>query len=205
MRNAPWVLVLALLGYLVFAQWSIGQARVVAEAEAARGDSLALVADSVEAARDTLRSTYDAQADSLKALHSLITSSMDAADSAQARARRTARALRSRVEAAAGDSARVVALVDSISVAHDAEVHALRSQVSTLAVENAALWRRTEAADSLLAAGIRAESALKAQVESLTIQAQAWERVAKPPFLLNATRKVVPALVGAGVAFALIR
>lgn len=106
--------------------------------------------------------------------------------------------LRGRVEAVAGDSAAIILLVDSITVAHADEVHALETRLSVTMTLNAALFRRIEQGDAIIERHFQVNELLRLEVEAWKSTAEQWQRAARPGFFLRLKQDA--GLVAGGVA-----
>ncbi len=103
------------------------------------------------------------------------------------------------VEAVAGDSVAVVALVDSITVAHADVIHALEVRLSVTMTLNDALFRRIDQADAIIEQHIAANELLRMEITAWEQTSAAWQRAARPGFFLRLKQDAGLVTVGAGV------
>ena len=131
-----------------------------------------------------------------------LTDSVDKAVRGAVRERRRASALAatlvSHVEAVAGDSVAIILLVDSITVAHADEVHALETRLSVTMTLNAALFRRIEQGDTIIEQHVAANELLRMEITAWERTSAAWSRAARPGFFLRLKQDV--GMVAGGVA-----
>lgn len=181
-----WLLpIVAFLVIAGLAQAQFRKAEGVAIAEGARADMMAerVTADSLAliVATDAL----SAQDDSIAILTKAVEAAASRARSERRRAGALADTLRGRVEATAGDSAAVVALVDSILVAKDDEIHAIEVQLSVALTQIPALFRAIDTRDLLLDQHVKAAELLHMEIAALRTTVAAVWRVARPGFFLR--------------------
>ena len=94
------------------------------------------------------------------------------------------------------------AILDTIQATHVREVEAYQEQVQTLEADNALLWKRVEAVDSMWIREQEINSALRREISALHEVADAWEDLATP-VIIGRIGGSVPYILG-GVAIGVL-
>ena len=94
------------------------------------------------------------------------------------------------------------AILDTIQATHVREVEAYQEQVQTLEADNALLWKRVEAVDSMWIREQEINSALRREISALHEEADAWEDLATPG-IIGRIGGSVPYILG-GVAIGVL-
>lgn len=94
------------------------------------------------------------------------------------------------------------AILDTIQATHVREVEAYQEQIETLEADNALLWKRVEAVDSMWIREQEINSALRREISALHEEADAWESLAAPG-IISRIGGSVPYILG-GVAIGVL-
>ncbi len=114
------------------------------------------------------------------------------------RASALADTLVSHVEAVAGDSVAVIALVDSLVVAHEDEVYALETRLGVTMTLNEALWRRIEQGDAIIEQHISMNELLRMEITAWEKTSASWQRAYRAGFLQRIVDNLELVAVSAG-------
>lgn len=180
-----------------------------AEASGAVADSLNLVFVAENAARMAAEARDSTSRAQLAAVRDSVATARADARAERVRAQSAGRELRSRVEAAASDSAKVVALVDSITTEHENEVEALEEELAEADRENSALQVRLRDSEFLSSQRLSALTVAEAALAASRAEADDWEAAynlsVDPPALIRITRGSKWFALGAAAGWALSR
>jgi hypothetical protein len=194
-------LTVALVSF-AFALNSRNAARDAALIHTGERDQLTILRVGAEDSLAAVMERYTAQGLALESLSEAVDAARATARSEGRKASALADTLVSRVEAVAGDSTAVVALVDSIVVAKDQEIFALEVQLSVVLTENAALWERETLGKEVITGLEATVRALHLELTAANNRGDAWEKAASPGFALKWGSR--SGLIAAGVGLAIL-
>jgi hypothetical protein len=146
--------------------------QAIVEAERARRNADSLAAEAW--------SFYTALGDTLLLVRDSVALQRTRASVEAQRASQRFSSLQAQAGSRAGDSAQVVALVDSLATAHSEQVDALESEVRAVDRERAVLWKRVESDSTLIYAQLGQINALQVERDLQRGLAKAWEAKANP-------------------------
>jgi chromosome segregation ATPase len=165
---------------------------------------LALAAQAADARTQDAWAAYTALGDTLVAMRDSLQAQRSRAVLGASRAADRFGGMEGRVAEAAADSARVVALVDSMVAAHYDQVAHLADEVSVLVRERDLLVRRVTTAEALIAAQADQIVSLEQALETTKGLAQAYAQ-ASPSLLRRIQTGALQGLVGLVLGVAIAR
>ena len=178
-------LILCLVAAITFGEMSSASARDAANIATGERDEANRQRRVAEASLQNLVEVHTALEDTVTLLHRAVVEASALARSERRRASALSDTLVSHVEAVAGDSASVVALVDSIVTAHGEEIHALEVQLGVVLTENEWLWKLNETADSVTDAALEANALLHIELAAANERGDQWQKAAQRSSLIK--------------------